>query len=214
MIVNFLYAIIFLGSLFGSELSAKNTEPTSPSKVMKILILGDSLTAGYGVEKDESFPIILESKLKAKGIKDIEVLPSGISGSTSASGPSRIQWLLKTKPDLLLLELGANDGLRGVDVKSTKENLKKTIAIAKSEKIKVILVAMQIPANYGESYRKEFESIFPQIASEEKIPMVPFFFSDSLKKDQKLLLADGLHPNAAGHKIIAEKLADFLKPLL
>src|SRR5687767_11144398 len=114
----------------------------------RILALGDSLTEGYGLAKEDALPALLEKKLKAKG-KAVGVIHAGISGATSASGPTMLRWHLKNKPDVLILALGANDGLRGLDVKQTEKNLTDTVATAKSHGIKVVLVGMKVPPNYG-----------------------------------------------------------------
>jgi len=186
----------------------------APAPAKKIVVLGDSLTAGYGVEKDEAFPALIAKKFASQGAA-VEVIASGISGSTSASGPGRMQWLLKSKPDLLLLELGANDGLRGQSLVATKSNLKKTIALAKSNGIKVVLAGMKVPPNYGADYAGKFAKIFDELAKEEQVILIPFFFEDLMKSTKKsLLLADGLHPNTEGHRLIADKLFAFLQPLL
>lgn len=175
----------------------------------KILVLGDSLSEGYGVARESSYPEILSSKIKETH-KNWQVVNASISGSTSASGPGRLKWQLKNKPDLLLLILGANDGLRGLKVEETEKNLNQTIAVAKENGIKIILFGMKMPPNYGEKYQKDFESIFTKLAKQHNLPFVPFLL-DGVAGDPKMNLADGIHPNEAGHKKIAENVFNGIK---
>jgi acyl-CoA thioesterase I len=178
----------------------------------KLVILGDSLTEGYGVAKEAAYPALLEKKIKAAG-QDWTVINSGISGSTSASGPSRMKWLLKSKPDLVLLALGANDGLRGLKVSELEKNLSETILIAQKEKVSVVLAGMQMPPNYGEKYTTEFAAAFPKIAKKYKIKLIPFLL-EGVAADSKLNLADGVHPNEKGHQVLADSVYKALKDIL
>lgn len=176
-----------------------------------VLILGDSLTEGYGVSKTAAFPNQLQVLLNQKFAKQkTKVINAGSSGSTSASALSRLKWHLRSKPNVLLLALGANDGLRGFSVSATKKNLQKTIALAKENKIKVILAGMKLPLNYGEKYRNDFESTFKDLAKSEKIEFIPFLLKDVGGQPQ-LNLPDGIHPNEKGHKIIAENLVPYME---
>ena len=138
---------------------------------------------------------------------------ASISGSTSASGPGRLRWQLKNKPDLLLLELGANDGLRGLDPLKMEENLDQVLRECKKEKVAVILAGMKMPLNYGKEYRQKFEAVFPRLAQKYQIPLIPFFL-DGIAGDAKLNQADGIHPNEKGHQILAEKIYQQIKDLL
>jgi acyl-CoA thioesterase-1 len=178
----------------------------------KMILLGDSLTEGYGVAKEAAFPALLEKKIKAAGL-GWTVINAGISGSTSASGPSRIKWQLKSKPDLVVLALGANDGLRGLDVKSMEKNLSETIELTQKENVRVILAGMQMPPNYGEKYTKDFAAVFPRVAKKYKIKEIPFLL-EGVAADPKLNLPDGIHPNEKGHEVLAEAMFKALKDVL
>ncbi len=174
-----------------------------------ILILGDSLAEGYGLDEAMAFPRVVEKKLNDKKI-NVKVINGGVSGATSASGIQRLKWHLKKPVEILLLELGANDGLRGLSVPDTKKNLKEIIKFAKEKKVKVMLLGILMPPNYGEDYTKKFEKMYKQLASEEKIPLLPFLL-DGVAGNPKLNLPDGIHPNQKGHEVIAEKVAQFLE---
>lgn len=169
-----------------------------------ILILGDSLTEGYGVTKEQAYPHLLETELKKK-FPNVRLINAGISGSTSASGESRLKWQLKNKPKILFLALGANDGLRGQSTDALKTNLEKTIQLAQKNNIHVILAGMKIPMNYGTEYRTQYESVFPSLAKTHKLDYVPFLL-DGVATDKKLNLPDGIHPNADGYKKMAKML--------
>jgi acyl-CoA thioesterase-1 len=175
----------------------------------RLVILGDSLTEGYGVAKDHAFPALVEKKLKAAGM-DWKVINAGVSGSTSASAISRLDWLLKSKPDAVLIALGGNDGLRGFGPKVTKENLKKAIQRAKTNGVKTYLAGIQMPPNYGKQYTEEFRALFPTLAKEEKIALLPFLL-ETVGGNPKYNLPDGIHPNEEGHKILAETVFAFLR---
>lgn len=182
--------------------SPASPPPSSPVRDggTKILCLGDSLTDGYGVPREAAWPALLESELKAKGQK-INVVNAGISGSTSASGLSRLKWQLKSpqKPQILILALGANDGLRGIDLKSTKANLESVIKLAQQNHLKVILVGMQMPANYGSTYTEEFSKLFTDLAKTYQTGLIPFLL-EGVALDKKLNQNDGIHPNEDGYK--------------
>ena len=178
-----------------------------------IVFLGDSLTEGYGLEKTEAFPYLFEQALKTKGYKDIKVINAGISGSTSASALSRVKWYLRIKPTILVLALGANDGLRGLDPHAMKKNLAMAIKLALERNIQVVLAGIKIPPNYGIQYTKEFEAVYPQLADEFKIPFIPFLL-DGVAARPEMNLPDGIHPNSRGHQIIARHVLENLLPLL
>ncbi len=174
----------------------------------KIVVLGDSLAAGYGVAKEQAFPSILEKKLQQKGYA-VQVVNAGISGSTSASAVSRLQWLLKSKPDVLLLELGGNDGLRGLKLSQTQSNMQSTIDLALNNKVKVILAGMKLPLDYGVEYRKEVEALFLKLSQQNKILYIPFLL-DGVGGEKDLNQPDGIHPNEKGHI----KIADHILPVV
>lgn len=173
-----------------------------------ILILGDSLTEGIGIDKEEAYPHHVEEILK-KQKKDVVVINGGVSGSTSASGLQRLKWHLKKPVDVLVLELGANDGLRGLDLKTTEKNLKLIIDHAQKNKIKVMCLGLLMPPNYGKKYTQDFENMYQKIAKEKKIPLLPFFIEQVAGK-KEYNLADGIHPNAKGHQLIANTIAKFV----
>ena len=178
-----------------------------------IVFLGDSLTEGYGIEKTEAFPYLFEQALKAKGYKDIKVVNAGISGSTSASALSRLKWYLRIKPTIVVLALGANDGLRGLDPQAMKKNLATAIKLAQERNILVVLAGIKVPPNYGIQYTEEFEAVYPQLAEEFKIPFIPFLL-DGVAARPEMNLPDGIHPNSKGHQIIARHVLENLLPLL
>lgn len=178
-----------------------------------IVCLGDSLTEGYGLKRDEAWPALLETSLRKKD-PSVKVLNSGISGSTTASGPSRVKWHLKNlqkEPiDLLILALGANDALRGLDIKAAKANLVNAIDLAQKANIKVLLAGMKAPPSLGSEYARNFDKIYSEIAKEKKVDLVPFILL-GVAADPKLNLGDGIHPNAEGHKIIAKLIEGYVK---
>ncbi len=183
-------------------------------KPMTLLILGDSLTEGYGVSQEMAFPVLLEKKLKERHPqKQIKVVNSGISGSTSASAVGRLKWVMKSKPDMVLVALGSNDGLRGVKVDEIKKNLTQAIDALKKEKVEVVLAGLKIPPNYGKTYTQEFEAIFPAIAKEEKLKFIPFLL-EGVAGNPSLNQTDMIHPNEKGHAVMAEHLAKSLDPWL
>lgn len=187
----------------------------SNAKPIKILCLGDSLTAGYGIDKANAFPALLQKELRKTGYKDAVVINAGISGSTTASGVGRLRWhtRAKDKPDILIIALGANDGLRGQDVSNAKTNLTKIIKLAKSNNIQVLLAGMLMPTNYGKQYTDAYKDIFPEVSKEHNIPLIPFLLQDVAMK-KELNLADGIHPNESGHKVIMQTVMQHLVPLL
>lgn len=179
---------------------------TFPAFAEKTLtIIGDSVTEGYGVSKESSFPALLEKELKGW-----KVTNAGISGSTSASAPGRMKWALKAKPDAVLLALGGNDGLRALKAAEMKKNLADAIELAKKSGVKVLLAGYKAPPNYGTDYTKGFSLVFTELAKENKVPLYDFIL-DGVAGNSKLNLADGIHPNVTGHKVITEKLLPFLR---
>ena len=178
-----------------------------------VVCLGDSLTEGYGVAPDRSYPARLEQLLRERGWPSIEVVNAGISGSTSASGRSRLRWQLRRRPDLIVLALGANDGLRGVELESTKANLAATIDLAKVNDIDVLLAGMKLPPNYGAEYTEQFEALYAELAKQKDVALIPFLL-EGVAARASLNLADGIHPNARGYEIVAATVAQHLVPLL
>ena len=175
----------------------------------KLVVLGDSLTEGYGVAKEAAFPALLEKMLQDSG-KKWTVINSGVSGSTTASAVSRMKWIFKSKPDVVLLILGANDGLRGIAPAQSEKNLAEAIEFAQKEKVKVILGGLYMPPNYGAVYTNQFKKTYDNLAQKYKVTLIPFIL-DKVAGDPKYNLADGIHPNEAGHKVIAEHIFQTLK---
>lgn len=187
--------------------------PAFAQDTFTILFLGDSLTEGYGLEEGESFPDMLSDRYAAEGRKNLKIINGGISGSTSASALTRLQWYIRAQPDLLVLSLGANDGLRGLSVDALKANLIKTIEFAQSMDVKVVLTGMLIPPNYGPDYSSAFAQVFPDLAAQYQLTFLPFLLA-GVAGITELNQGDGIHPNLEGTKIVADTLYNFLQPLL
>lgn len=181
-------------------------------RLLRILAFGDSLTAGFGLRAEDSFPAHLERRLRADGIA-AEVVNAGISGDTTAGGRARLDWSLGDMPDLVLVELGANDALRGIDPKVARDNLDHILARLRETGTRVLLLGMKAPANWGRDYQAEFDGIFPALARKYGVPLYPFFL-DGVALDRDLNQADGLHPNARGVAAIVERLAPEVERLL
>ncbi|WP_395803467.1 arylesterase [Daejeonella sp.] len=197
------------------EIEKANESDTKSTGAKKnILVFGDSLTAGLGLETEEAFPALLGNKIDSLGL-DYEVINGGLSGETSAAGKARIDWLLKDPVDVFVLELGANDGLRGIPVSETRKNLQSIIdqVKAKYPDVKMVMVGMEVPPNMGKSYSSEFRAIFPELAQQNKMALVPFLL-DRVGGVAELNQADGIHPTAAGHKILADNVWKVLKDIL
>lgn len=184
------------------------------SSVKTILFFGDSLTAGYGLSPEEAFPALVEKQFN-KEDKPCKVINAGLSGETSAGGLSRIDWILRSPVDVFVLELGANDGLRGLPPEQTRKNLQAIIDKVKTKypKAKIVVVGMMVPPNMGNAYTTEFNAIFPALAKKNNATLMPFLLED-VAGIEKLNLPDGIHPNIEGHKIVAGNVAKVLKPLL
>ncbi len=176
---------------------------------VRILFLGDSLTAGLGVEPHEAYPSVIRDMLDEKQITHITLTNGSISGSTSAGAVSRLKWFLRANPQVLVLALGANDGLRGLPLDEMEKNLDSTIVLAKGNRIRVILAGMEIPPNYGPEYTKAFREVFPSLARKHDLALIPFLLKD-VAGNPSLNQADGIHPNAEGHRIIAAHVLPFI----
>ena len=186
---------------------------TQPAQAARTLVfLGDSLTAGYGVDIKEAYPSLIEARLKSKGVA-WKVVNAGVSGDTTAGGLRRLDWLFKQRIDVLFLCLGANDGLRGLSVPEAEKNLRAIVDKAKAKGITTVLAGVQIPENYGADYRQQFDAIFPRIAREKKVLYMPFLLEGVAMKPE-LNQDDRIHPNAVGHRIVAENVWKVLEPVL
>lgn len=177
-----------------------------------VLVMGDSLTEGYRLSKEEAYPHLLETELKPKH-PDLKIINGGISGSTSASAMKRLDWYIRARPDIMILALGANDGLRGVKTEETLKNLDAVIVKAKGQGIKVILGGMRMPPNYGKEYTEKFNAIFPALAKKHDLIFIPFIL-EGVAANPKLNLPDGIHPNPEGHKVMAKNVKKYLEPEL
>jgi acyl-CoA thioesterase-1 len=201
---------IFLSLILLLSLSttAQDKTPT------RIVCLGDSLTAGYGVNENQAWPHLLQLKINDFKL-NASIVNAGTSGNTSAGGLRKLPWLFKKRVDILILALGANDGLRGINPKSTHANLKKIILDAKKRhpKVKILLAGMKVPPNMGQKFSGDFEAIFTKLAKDHDCVLIPFLL-DKVAGEQKLNLSDGIHPNPEGHKIISETVWKHLKELL
>ena len=178
-----------------------------------VLFLGDSLTEGLGLETEQAFPNLVDNRLKEEGYNNITIINAGISGSTSASALERMQWYVRSRPDLVILSLGANDGLRGLNVENMKLNLAEAIEFAQTNDVNVALTGMLTPPNMGAEYTSSFAQVFPALAEEYGLPFMPFLLQD-VAAIPELNQPDGIHPNVEGSRIVAEHVYQFLLPLI
>ena len=176
--------------------------------------MGDSITAGYGIGEDRAFPALIQEKLDEEGL-DYTVMNAGVSGDTSAGGLARTNWLLKRPVNIFVLELGANDGLRGHPVSSTRKNLTEILQTVKSKypEAKLVLAGMQVPPNLGPDYSEAFRATFESVSKETGAHLIPFIL-EGVGGIKELNLPDGIHPTAEGHAIIADLVWGHLQPLL
>ncbi len=177
-----------------------------------ILAFGDSLTAGFGVAEPENYPSRLQVILKQKGYPH-RVVNAGVSGDTTAGGVRRISWLLKQNPQIVILALGANDGLRGLPIAEMHSNLKQIIEICRQHQAQVLLAGMKIPPNYGEEYSQEFVDVYVKLAEEFKLGLLPFLLEGVAAK-REYTQADGIHPLGPGYEIVATSVWESLEPML
>ena len=180
--------------------------------VPKVIFLGDSLTAGLGVSVEEAFPARVGEILAAEG-HPIQVINAGVSGDISAGGASRLAWLLRQKPAVVVVELGANDGMRGQPLAELEKNLLDVVRRSQAAGAKVLILGMKIPPNYGKDYSDGFEAIYPRVAKETGAALVPFLL-EGVGGEAELNQADGIHPTAEGHKLVAKNVAPYLARLL
>lgn len=186
--------------------------PAAAQKPVTVLALGDSLTAGFGLPADKSFPAQLQARLLRDGLS-VRVINAGVSGDTTAGGLARLDWALADKPDIAIVELGANDGLRGVEPKIIAANLDAIVARLKARGIAVLLAGMIAPPNMGRAYAGEFNAVFPDIAKRHGVPLYPFFL-DGVAGDKTLNLPDGMHPTAEGIAVVVERILPALRPVI
>lgn len=175
-----------------------------------ILFLGDSLTEGFGVRKEDAFPKLVERLIHTELNKNIVIINGGVSGSTTSDGLARFKWYMKKKPYLLFLALGANDGLRGLDLKQSQKNLEEIITYAEASHVKVILAGMLIPPNYGPEYTEAFKKMYQNLKIKYQLKTMPFLL-DGVAGIKELNQKDGIHPNEKGHKCMAKNVFEFIK---
>lgn len=194
-------------------LAASLSQPAQPhAQVRTLAFLGDSLTAGYGLESTQAFPALVGERLRSRNLA-WKVVNAGVSGDTSAGGLRRMDWLFRQRVDLLFVCLGANDGLRGIPVEATEQNLRAIIARARQGGARVVLAGMRLPENYGRDYQGRFEAMFRRVAKAERVPLLPFLL-EGVAMQPGLNQADGIHPNAEGARRVADRVWTFLEPLL
>ena len=195
-----------------NNVNSVSSDPATKRK--NIIFFGNSLTAGYGLEEDQSFPSLIQDRIDSLKLP-YHVVNAGVSGETTADGKSRIDWVLKQHVDIFVLELGANDVLRGLDIKQSEENLRNILLSVKNKypEVKIVIAGMQAPTNMGNSYTKTFAAIYPKLAKEFNAALIPFLLSD-VATIPSLNLADGKHPNAEGQKIVRDNVWTELQRLL
>jgi acyl-CoA thioesterase-1 len=177
-----------------------------------VVVLGDSLTAGLGVAADEAWPALLEARLRREGYP-YRVVNAGVSGDTTAGGLRRVDWVLRNRPQIAVVALGANDGLRGLDTDAMERNLLAIVGRLQASGARVLVAGMRVPTNYGEAYTQAFRDVFPDVARRSNSALMPFLL-DGVAADPRLNLPDGIHPNSAGHRVIAERVWPHLVALL
>jgi acyl-CoA thioesterase-1 len=199
-----------------AELALVTDAPTEVKKADRktILFFGDSITAGYQLDINQAFPALIQDRLDSLGY-DYQVVNAGLSGETTAGGKNRIDWVLSTVPDIFFLELGANDGLRGLQLDESRKNLQSIIDAVKmaNPEVKIILAGMQVPPNLGQDYTSTFRKLFPDLASSNEATLIPFIL-EGVAGIPDLNLEDGIHPTPDGHGILAETVWIYLNPLI
>jgi acyl-CoA thioesterase I len=203
------WLILILGMLTGWSFSPA---PVLAKEKPVILALGDSLTAGFGVKEEESYPSLLEKKITSAGFSH-KVINAGVSGDTTAGGVRRIRWLMKHEPDIVILALGANDGLRGFTAVEIRRNLELMIGVCKKNNARILFAGMKALPNYGEEYMREFEAVFSELAEKHKLVFLPFLL-EGVAGEREYTQPDGLHPVAAGYRIVADLVWERLEPML
>ncbi len=207
----FLLLFFFLGTAGNPEWRTVSAAQARGQERV-IVAFGDSLTAGHGVAASEGYPALLEEKLSQAGYS-YRVINSGVSGETTAGGLRRVDWVLRSRPEIVILELGANDGLRGLDLIQTEKNLSAIIERLQKAGVEVILAGMKMPPNYGKEYTEGFEKIYPKLAAQYRLTLIPFFL-DGVAAQSNLNQADGIHPTGQGYRVIVDRIWPIIKPLL
>ncbi|CAN5192983.1 arylesterase [soil metagenome] len=207
----------------GNQVNQQENVASPPEEAIKagqaeeeknILFFGNSLTAGYGLDPSEAFPALIQKKIDSLGY-NYKVVNAGLSGETTSAGKNRVEWVLRQPVDIFILELGGNDGLRGISPEETRRNLEEIIDKVRQlyPEVKILLAGMQIPPSMGQSYANQFQEIFPKVAREKDVELVPFLL-EGVGGERDLNLPDGIHPNVEGHQIVADNVWQELKPML
>ncbi|MFN7988734.1 MAG: arylesterase [Thermoanaerobaculia bacterium] len=196
----------------GAGPAAFATAAPVPADAPLVVFLGDSLTAGLGLPVDQAYPALVARELARKG-RPIRAVNAGVSGDTTSGGLRRAEWVLSQRPAVVVLALGANDGLRGLPLDETGRNLRAIVAKARASGARVLLCGMLIPTSYGPEYEEGFAGLFPRVAKEEGLPLVPFLL-EGVAGRKELNQEDGIHPNAEGQRIVAANVLPYLEPLL
>lgn len=183
-------------------------------KPARILFFGDSITAGHGIDTEKAFPALIQQKIDSLGW-DFKAVNGGLSGETSAGGLRRVDWMLRQPVSVFVLELGGNDGLRGIDLDVTQKNLQKIIdkVNTKYPEARIVLAGMQVPPNLGPEYTEKFKEMYPELAHKNDLTLIPFLL-EGVGGHPQYMQGDGIHPNVKGHRIIAETVWDTLRPIL
>ena len=193
-------------------LTAEGGNPGAAAEAVRLLVLGDSLTAGFGLAPEDAFPARLERRLAAEGLH-VEVLNAGVSGDTTAGGRARLGWALADKPDAVIVVLGGNDALRGIDPAETRANLDAILAELGRRRLKVLLTGMMAPRNLGPDYARTFDAIYPELAAKHHVALDPFFL-EGVALNPALNQPDGIHPNPRGVAAIVERMLPAVRRLL
>jgi acyl-CoA thioesterase-1 len=206
--------VISILCFFSVAVGAKSSQPVSSTETKTILCLGDSLTAGHGLDASQAYPALLQKRIDALGWK-FRVVNAGLSGETTAGGLRRLDWVLKQRVDVLILALGGNDALRGVPVDHTEKNLDAILARTKSRYpgARLVVAGMLIPPNWGREYFTQFQALFPKLAKRYQAQLIPFLL-EGVGGRPELNFPDGIHPTAAGHQVLADNVWKILKPVL
>ena len=178
----------------------------------RVVFLGDSLTAGYGLAEDQAFPALLGELLEQEG-RPVEVVNAGVSGDTTAGGLARVDWILAQAPEVVVVGLGGNDALRGLPLDGTEENLREIVTRCQASGARVLLLGMRMLPNYGPDYVRRFESIYPRLAKELDVPLVPFLLA-KVGGVRRLNQDDGIHPTAEGQRLVAQNVLPYLRKLV
>lgn len=210
--MNIAHIIVLILAFLMTSQALAQSPPAAPAKSLKVVALGDSLTAGLGLPANQSFPVRLQKALESKGIK-VDMINAGVSGDTASGGRERLDWSIPEGTDAVILELGANDAMRGTDPDVTRAALSDILTRLKARKIAVLLCGMLAPPNYGAEYATRFNAIYPELAKKFDVPLYSFFL-EGVAADKKLNQADGIHPTAEGVDLIVKNMLPTVEAFL